>query len=210
MGSSSCAHKKKGRNGECCNDEETLDFERQINIENAAWDEAGKFNGPLEYYTKRNGCHSSLCIRRHEHDSQHTTGILVELIIRKANTVDKKWFVQIRSLDWDSEKGGKRVWKHNWNGGTVVIAIARCAEQFGKYTKYRNNCNTFIKKVVEHMSNNDPSRDQALSSESTFGDLHTLLSQSKIGISQVAKSDLVEVSNDCCGLLFSFLRKIYS
>lgn len=143
-------------------------------------------------------------MRRHQQDGQHTTGILVELIIRRPDKFNKKWFVQIRSQDWNSKEKGERVWKHNWNGSTVVKAIAKCAEQFGKYTKYGNNSNTFIKTVVEHMSN--MSRDQALTSESTFGDLHNLLSQSGTGISLVTESEMVEVPNGYCGQSISYMK----
>ena len=107
-----------------CSSFDFVEFESSIVVETCLWQEYCEFDGRIEYYSVQSGdgCHAAVCMRRAD-GVQTDNAALVELLIRMANGINKKWIIQVSCHKWDpkGDRAISTVSEYNWN--TVSYAV---------------------------------------------------------------------------------------
>jgi hypothetical protein len=101
--------------------------------------------------------HNMVCIRRC--DTEATLGIdLVVFDVDKTTCEpekDREWCIRIRETEWKPGNRTVHTSKHKWHAAAALKALHTYAPKFGNWKAVVNNCNTWVKGVVEFMKDDN-------------------------------------------------------
>lgn len=127
----------------------------EVRVQRGVWQKWKDFNDHCDYYVVRmKSMHNMVCIRRC--DTNATLGIDLVVDITKP---EREWYTRVRETEW--RPGNRAVYtsKHKWHAAAALKALHTYSPKFGDWKAIINNCNTFVKGVVEFMKD-DNKREQ--------------------------------------------------
>ena len=123
----------------------------EIRVQRGVWQKWKDFNDHCDYYMVRmKNMHNMVCIRRRDTNATLAIDLVVDM-----TKPEREWYTRIRETEW--RPGNRSVYtsKHKWHAAAALKALHTYGPKFGDWKAILNNCNTWVKGIVEFMKDDN-------------------------------------------------------
>ena len=134
---------------------ESAKYANEVRVQRGVWQNWKDFNDHCDYYMVRmKNMHNMVCIRRRDTSATLAIDLMVDM-----TKPEREWYTRVRETEW--RPGNRPVYtsKHKWHAAAALKALHTYGPKFGDWKAILNNCNTWVKGIVEFMKD-DNKREQ--------------------------------------------------
>ena len=123
----------------------------EVRVQRGVWQKWKDFNDHCDYYVVRmKNMHFMVCIRRRDTNATLAIDLVVD-----TDKPENEWYTRVRETEWKPGNRYVNTSKHKWHAAAALKALHTYAPKFGDWKAILNNCNTWVKGIVEFMKDDN-------------------------------------------------------
>ena len=127
----------------------------EVRVQRGVWQKWKDFNDHCDYYMVRmKNMHNMVCIRCRDTNATLAIDLVVDM-----TKPQREWYTRVRETEWRPGNRSVHTSKHKWHAAAALKALHTYGPKFGDWKAILNNCNTWVKGIVEFMKD-DNKREQ--------------------------------------------------